>query len=583
MQSPMASGTSIRTVLIGWDSANWDVLTPLLDAGQLPNLGRLIARGVMGRMITRGPILAPIVFTSVATGKYADKHGVLGPNEVGEDKTIRPVTGLSRRTKAFWEIASQNGRRCHVVNFPTTGPAEAVSGCFVSPAFFNVVPPSYRTPFAVPDKSVCPEEYVEKLKDCVVTMEDIDVETMAMFVPRLKELGPGDPRLAQIAAAVAQSLSVHAVTTWLMENADWDILSVNYSMIDHLWRGSLRYHPPRPDWVDEQEFAMFREVAASAVRLCDMLLGRLVQLAGDDAVVLVYSARGFAAREHLPRGELFGPSFSPELVYRGDGIFAMCAPGGRADELIHRVGSLDLCPTVLHLAGVASGADMDGRVLYDAFAEPPQPIEPIESWDSMPPARGGEDRPEGRPQDDLLGFVNLSTPWAQQKARQVAVEGAWNLVRSMLAAGRTAAAMPLLIHLYYTNPLQTDRSVLVAEALFLEGLVPEAMEVMASIAEAFPSSPTGQFMGGMVALHDGQAYQALDLFEQASRTNPPFPQLYYYLGQAYLISDRPAKAAEAYRRSIELVDAFPARVGLADALYRIGDYEQSAEAAARAA
>ncbi|KKN66833.1 hypothetical protein LCGC14_0467730 [marine sediment metagenome] len=575
----MADERSTRTVLIGWDSANWEIITPLLDAGLLPNLGRLIARGVMGRMVTRGPILAPIVFNSVATGKYGDKHGVLGPNEVGQDKTIRPVTGLSRRTKAFWEIASQNGRRCHVVNFSATGPAEAVSGCFVSPAFFNVVPPSYRAPFAVPNKSVCPEETIEKLKDCVVTMEDIDVETMAMFVPRLRDLKPGDLRLARIAAAVAQSLSVHAVTARLMENDDWDIISVNYTAIDLLWRGFLRHHPPRLDWVDEQEFAIFREVAGSAVRLCDMLLGRLVQLAGDDAAALVYSARGYLPRERLPRPRPLGSPFSPELVYRGDGIFAMCAPGGRADELIHRVGSLDLCPTVLHLAGVASGADMDGRVLYDAFAERPQPIEPIESWDSTPPARGGEDRPP----DDRLGFVSLSTPWAQQEARQVAVENAWNLVRSMLVAGRTVEALPLLIHLYYTNPLQTDRSVLVAEALFLEGLVPEAMEVMASIFEAFPSSPTGQFMGGMVALHDGQAYRALDLFEQASRTNPPFPQLYYYLGQAYLMSDRPAKAAEAYRRSIELVDAFPARVGLADALYRIGDYEQSAEAAARAA
>jgi len=124
-----------RILLLSWDGASWDVIQPLLDRGELPHLHQLIEQGVMGHLSTLGPLAVPIVYSSVATGKNADKHGVLGTEEVCRDRTVRPVNSLSRRAKAFWEILSQNDRRCHVVNFPATGPAEPINGVFVSPAF----------------------------------------------------------------------------------------------------------------------------------------------------------------------------------------------------------------------------------------------------------------------------------------------------------------------------------------------------------------------------------------------------------------------------------------------------------------
>ena len=70
-----------RVLLIGWDAADWKVIRPLLEAGQMPNLARLMAEGVHGNLATIYPALSPMLWTSIATGKRAYKHGIHGFTE----------------------------------------------------------------------------------------------------------------------------------------------------------------------------------------------------------------------------------------------------------------------------------------------------------------------------------------------------------------------------------------------------------------------------------------------------------------------------------------------------------------------
>jgi arylsulfatase A-like enzyme len=71
-----------RLLLLGWDAADWKVIQPLVDAGQMPNLARLLERGVMGNHASLQPMLSPMLWTSIATGKRPSKHGVHGFSEV---------------------------------------------------------------------------------------------------------------------------------------------------------------------------------------------------------------------------------------------------------------------------------------------------------------------------------------------------------------------------------------------------------------------------------------------------------------------------------------------------------------------
>jgi hypothetical protein len=54
-------------------------------------------------MATLQPVLSPMLWTSIATGKRPYKHGIHGLSEPDPPSGgIRPVTNLSRKTKAIY-------------------------------------------------------------------------------------------------------------------------------------------------------------------------------------------------------------------------------------------------------------------------------------------------------------------------------------------------------------------------------------------------------------------------------------------------------------------------------------------------
>lgn len=67
-----------RLLLVGWDSGDWKIIHPLLDAGELPGVARLVESGVSGNLATLEPQLSPMLWTSIATGKMSYHHGVPG-------------------------------------------------------------------------------------------------------------------------------------------------------------------------------------------------------------------------------------------------------------------------------------------------------------------------------------------------------------------------------------------------------------------------------------------------------------------------------------------------------------------------
>ena len=128
-----------KVLLIGWDAADWEHITPLLEEGLMPTLDALINRGVMGNLATLQPILSPMLWNSVATGKFADKHGIHGfiePDPVNGG--ARPYSSASRKCKALWNILSQSGLRSNVVGWWASHPAEPIKGTVVTNAFGGV-------------------------------------------------------------------------------------------------------------------------------------------------------------------------------------------------------------------------------------------------------------------------------------------------------------------------------------------------------------------------------------------------------------------------------------------------------------
>ncbi|MDL1951061.1 hypothetical protein FBQ97_14775, partial [Acidobacteria bacterium ACD] len=65
-----------RVVLVGWDGADWSLLDPLLAAGKLPNLAKVLARGRSWDLASYNPMASPLIWTTIATGRSPVDHGV---------------------------------------------------------------------------------------------------------------------------------------------------------------------------------------------------------------------------------------------------------------------------------------------------------------------------------------------------------------------------------------------------------------------------------------------------------------------------------------------------------------------------
>ena len=71
--------------VIGLDSATFDVVDPLVEGGDLPNLARLLERGASGVLRSTTHPLTPHAWSTMVTGVNAGRHGIWDFTERGRD------------------------------------------------------------------------------------------------------------------------------------------------------------------------------------------------------------------------------------------------------------------------------------------------------------------------------------------------------------------------------------------------------------------------------------------------------------------------------------------------------------------
>lgn len=445
-----------RLLVIGWDAADWKIINPLLERGEMPHLARLLSDGVHGNLSSIYPSLSPLLWTTIATGKRPHKHGILGfiePTPDGMD--IRPVSNLGRKTKAVWNILTQMGKRSIVVGWWPSHPAEPIRGAMVSNHFRLGCEDDPEKPL-VPG-TVWPRTWARRLAGLRLHPAEIDTDLLRMFVPDFYRIDQQqDKSLHDLAIFIADTMSVHAAATDLIEHEPWDFAAIYYDGIDHFCHRFMRYHAHKPGR-GEVSTDPLREVVANAYRYHDAMLGRLLHLAGDDCAVMIISDHGFYSDhllpEHLP-AEMDGPA----LEHRELGIFCLRAPGVKRGAVIYGASVLDVTPTILQVFGLPAGQDMDGSPLMNAFINPSSP-EPVKSWDDLtgedgrhPPDRhyDGAASAESLRQLVALGYVAPPSEMVRDDIDRCLKEWKYNLACAQLDAGRedlaAAALRDLIAH-----------------------------------------------------------------------------------------------------------------------------------------
>lgn len=450
-----------KVLLVGWDSADWEVIRPLLAEGQMPHLARLIDEGCHGNLATISPAFSPMLWTSISTGKRPTRHGIHGFTEPTPDGTgIRPITLLGRRCKAVWNIFNQSGLRPAVVGWWPSHPAEPLNGVMVSNFFHQAG--QEATPRPLPHGCIHPPEWSDRLAELRTTPLDLPGELLRLFVPEYPKVDQArDKRLHSLAKILSETLNLHAAATEVLEHAVWDFAGIYYDSLDHFSHAFMNYHPPRLPWVNEADFEIYQGVVANAYRYHDAMLGRLLQLAGPETTVIVMSDHGFQSGVRRP-GRIPAAPAGPAIEHRHFGIFCARGPDIRPGTVLYGASILDITPTLLHLYGLPVGADMDGKVLHNLFNEV-RPAETIPSWESLP-GESGEHPPETRSdpvesaealrQLVALGYVAPPAANAAAAVADTVAELRFNLANAHSDAGEIGPAAALLTELVAQKPAE---------------------------------------------------------------------------------------------------------------------------------
>lgn len=385
-RGPEVESIGTRAVVIGIDSADWKIIDEIVEesedsVGGMPNLMRLREQGAWGPLETLTDIpLSPVIWTSIATGKTAAKHGITWFMVDRPDGRV-PVRSHNRKVKAIWNLLAESRRRADVVGWWATYPAEDIDrGLIVSDGLGyhgfgstarggspeeKVYPASRFDEFdpLVPPLQQIPYDFVSRFVN--LTPEEYQAE---MFQPgRFPEPNPFNPiHLFQQYAATAQGYT--AIGERLLAEDAYDLLMLYYEQVDSFSHLFMKYDPPKLEWVEEEPYERYKDVVREWYRYQDELLGRLLEhIDLETTAVFVVSDHGFKTGDRRIRSEETVDVKRAHLDHEPMGIYLAVGPHIRPGARVAGASVMDVTPTLLHYLGFPVAKDMDGKVLEATF------------------------------------------------------------------------------------------------------------------------------------------------------------------------------------------------------------------------
>jgi predicted AlkP superfamily phosphohydrolase/phosphomutase len=264
----------MKVLVIGLDGATFDLLGPWIEAGELPNLGRLMREGAWGKLRTTLPPISSSSWNSFVTGTNPGKHGVVDFVYPGADSyKVTMIDSTTRRTRALWEWLNEAGYQTGLLGIPVTYPTEPVQGFMVS----GFLAPGADSEWAYPPE--LKPELLAELGEFLLAPDE-----------RYRSTRRLDRFLDDLTLSVENRTRA---ALYLMRTRPWDLFAVVYwdtDMVQHeTWRLLDTSHPRH----DADEAALYRSQILSFHRKVDADIGRLLDAAGPDTLTLVISDHGF--------------------------------------------------------------------------------------------------------------------------------------------------------------------------------------------------------------------------------------------------------------------------------------------------
>lgn len=261
----------LRLLVVGLDGATFDVIQPLINSGELPNMAALINEGSHGNLESTIPPFSPPAWTSFMTGMNPGKHGVysfVNYNPLSYTHLeAKSVTAASLAGHTFFDILSRAGYRLGVITVPITYPSWAINGYMVAGE-------------PCPDTQIglaYPEDFASELTDRYAFLSTFWDKPNPDIIDGLIDM---DGRRTKLALK-------------LIDEKDLDAMVVVLGATDRAQHNFWRYYDPAfGTKLNLPREADFDNVIPDIYRRADEAIGALLTRVGEDTTVIIISDHG---------------------------------------------------------------------------------------------------------------------------------------------------------------------------------------------------------------------------------------------------------------------------------------------------
>ncbi len=281
----------MKVLVYGMDGATWRVIRPMMEKGRMRNLRSLMERGSYGVLHSLEPMISPMLWTTISSGKVPEKHGV-------KDFVI-PSDAV--KTRRVWDILEKYGKTVGIFGHMVTWPPRPIRH-FMIPDVFARGPETYPPEYQFIREMAVAEAagarslgkylgYVAKGLRHGFRWSSLWAAATYMLQEKLRHYGYLDTyyRKRLLKLRFQADLFVH-----LVRRFQPDYLFFYSNVTDacaHLyWKF---YEPHRFPEVTPEEVARYGGVLEEVYEASDRALGQILKTLGPEDNVIVLSDHGF--------------------------------------------------------------------------------------------------------------------------------------------------------------------------------------------------------------------------------------------------------------------------------------------------
>ncbi len=509
-----------KILIIGWGTADWKIIDPMIKKGLLPNVAKLLETGARAKLGTLDPPVPTANWTTINTGKVPHKHGIHTFTQPGKDANT-PITSKERQASFLWEILSRNDMKAHQVGAVATYPVTPINGISVADLFFDhtenadaenlVFPADKFDAFSEIKKQAATDAQAEFYDWNIASVQDAKVQFNALSTI-VKEF-------------LAHSFATQKIALDILDNEQWNCLNVYFNRFTDIVHTFTAFSFSKNKDIPKQLHQTFKEVLYKSYQLLDKMLGELLQKAGDDTIIMLLSQGGLMPYKSYIDKLTFNDS---TYEYNTQGLLIMRGKKTFEREELYAVTGLDITPTAIALLGHPLAKDMDGKpLLAQRFFERINKF--TESYE-----------PEGSNGKAKQGIVPLTIDGYEKRLQQlgyltdkIAEKQEYYKSRVKIASGFQHEVVPFLEKLYKKYPKNSWYGGRLAGSYLATNQIKEAVDTLDKVLHIGHEIPELHILRGNLFLMEMKYRSASKQYDIADKKVGKIPNLYSQIAEGY--------------------------------------------------